>query len=270
LAVEHGVTVVPVGTAMVEQGRDLGDRTVVDLKRPSVAVVSEEPTRTTAFGAIWYLLESHYQIPFSAIKGADLMRSDLRRYNVIVLPDGSPEGYTKTFGESGVKRLKNWVSEGGTLVCIKGAARWAAGEEVDFTSARERTTIAEKTDEEDENPVSLPLVPGAMVRVNVDNRHFLGLGVDRQVTPLIRSNFLFSPTRDGAVVARIDGDSPVASGFVFEESPEILKNAPYLWHEPSGRGHVICFADDVTFRTFLHGSHQLFLNSILLPPSGKW
>ena len=48
---------------------------------------------------------------------------------------------------------------------------------------------------------------------------------------------------------------------------EPLRGAPFLWDEPTGRGHVICFADDVTFRTFLHAAQRLFLNALLLAPS---
>src|SRR5207249_10348879 len=80
-----------------------------------------------------------YDIPFTAIKGGDLGGTDLKRYNVIVLPDGQPEGYARIVGEQGVERLKNWVREGGTLVCVKGAALWASGEQVGLTATRERS-----------------------------------------------------------------------------------------------------------------------------------
>jgi hypothetical protein len=57
----------------------------------------------------------------------------------------------------------------------------------------------------------------------------------------------------------------VIAGFVFEDGREAVKGADFLWDEPTGRGHVTCFADDVTFRTFLHGAHRLLLNTLLLP-----
>ena len=53
----------------------------------------------------------------------------------------------------------------------------------------------------------------------------------------------------------------------FDEAREPLKGAPYVWDEPTGRGHVTLFADDPAFRTFLHGAHRLLLNAILLGPS---
>ena len=74
-------------------------------------------------------------------------------------------------------------------------------------------------------------------------------------------------SRAGVAWAALSG---LLAGFAFEESREALKDAGFLWDEPAGHGHVICFADDVTFRTFLYGAHRLFLNSILLPPSSRW
>ena len=273
LAAANEVEVLAANSAFVEKGKDLGDASVVDLKKPSIAVMCEPPTSATAYGAIWFLLEKTYDIPFTAIKGGDLGGTDLKRYNVIVLPDGQPEGYARIVGEQGVERLKNWVREGGTLVCVKGAALWASGEKVGLTATRERSAEPapkEKADEKKEPPKRLEAVPGAFVRVNVDTEHLLGTGIDGPVVALLRSNLVFKPAQKAARVGTIDRERPVLAGFAFEESREALKDAGFLWDEPAGHGHVICFADDVTFRTFLYGAHRLFLNSILLPPSSRW
>ncbi len=273
LAAANEVEVSVAGTAFVDAGKDLGDASVVDLRKPSIAVVCEPPTSSTAYGAIWFLLEKTYGIPFTAIKGADLASTDLKRYNVIVMPEGQAEGYSRILGDQGLERIKNWVREGGTLVCIKGAALWASGEKVGLTTARERSAEPppkDKGDEKKEPPKKLDNVPGAFVRVNVDTEHYLGIGMDSPVVALIRSDMVFKPTQKGARVGTIDRDRSILAGFAFDESREALKDSAFLWDEPTGRGHVICFADDVTFRTFLHGAHRLFLNSILLPPSGRW
>lgn len=270
LAGQEQVSVWAADTAMVEEGRDLGDRhTVVDLEKPSIAVICEEPTSPTAFGAVWFLLEQVYRVPFTAIKAADLESTDLRPYNVIVLPDGSSSGYDRVFGASAQARLKNWVREGGSLVCIKGAAQWASQERVGLTTARWRQSVPVKQGKSDaERP--LDLVPGAFVKVDLDLRHYLAMGMGKSVIGLIRSRGVFDPSEQGARVGTLDAEQPVVSGFVFDESREALRAAPFLWDEPTGRGHVICFADDVTFRTFLHDAQRLFLNAILLAPSGRW
>ena len=276
LAGTHDVELIAASSALVEAGRDLGDRSVVDLKPAKIAVISEPPTSVTAFGALWFLLERQYEIPFTAIKASDLGGVELSKYNVIVLPDGQAAGYRRAFSQELVDRLRHWVREGGTLVAIKGAAVWASGERVELTTARDRYASPPR-DESDEQegagrdeqdvPKRIDSVPGALVQVEVDADHYIGLGVGGPVAALFRSNVIFNPTRRGARVASLDGKRPVVAGFTFEEAREPLQGAPYAWDEPTGRGHVTLFADDPTFRTFLHDAHRLLLNAILLGPS---
>jgi hypothetical protein len=273
LAAENEVELFSADAALVESGRDLGDRSVVDLEVPRVAVVSEPPTSSTAYGAIWFLLEQMYGIPFTAIKGMDLASADLTKYNVIVLPDGQTSGYTRLFTSEQLERLKHWVQEGGTLVCVKGAAAWAAGDKVNLTSARDRYApppaddkAGEKSEKKDP-PKRIDTVPGAFVQLDVDGEHYLGAGIDGPLVALFRSNVIFTPSKKGALAALVNKQRPLIAGFAFDEAKEPLKGAPFLWDEPTGRGHVICFADDATFRTFLHAAHRLFLNAILLGPT---
>lgn len=271
LAKANEVELLDAPGAMVDAGRDLGDRSVVDLKPARVAVVCEPPTASTAYGALWFLLEQQYGIPFTAIKAADLGGVELSKYNVIVLPDGQAPGYARTFTQETVDRLKSWVREGGTLVAIKGAAVWASGERVALTTARDRYASAAGGDEgsakRQEPARRIDTVPGAFVQVDVDGEHYIGTGIDGPITALFRSNVVFNQSRRGARVGSLNRDRPIVAGFVFDEAREPLKNAPYVWDEPTGRGHVTLFADDPSFRTFLHGAHRLLLNAMLLGPS---
>ena len=272
LAVANEVEVVPVNAALVESGRDLGDRSVVDLERPKIAVVTERPTSVTAYGSIWFLFEQVYGIPFTALRADDVASADLGKYNVIVLPDGQAGGYASVFGSEGTGRLKRWVEDGGTLVAIKGAAAWASRPDVGLTTARDKFAPraaggGEPARERQDPPRRIDTVPGAFVSVNVDDQHYLGTGVAGPVTALFRSNVVFTPSEKGARVASIDADRPIVAGFSFDEAIGHLQAAPFLWDEPTGRGHVTLFADDVTFRTFLHGAHRLLLNAVLLGPS---
>lgn len=270
IAKTNEVELIDAAAAMVDAGRDLGDRSVVDLKPAKIAVVCEPPTSSTAYGAIWFLLERQYGVPFTAIKASDLGGVELSKYNVIVLPDGQAAGYARAFPQDTVDRLKAWVRDGGTLVAIKGAAAWASGDRVGLTTARDKYAGGsgdEPAAKREEAPRRIDTVPGAFVQVDVDAEHYIGLGIDGPVSALFRSNVVFTPTRRGARVGSLNKDRPIVAGFVFDEAREPLKNAPYVWDEPTGRGHVTLFADDPSFRTFLHGAHRLMLNAILLGPS---
>jgi hypothetical protein len=281
LAADAGVELVVAETGMVQSGRDLGDPTVVDLERPRIVVATEVPTDGNAYGATWYLFEKVYGVPFTAMRVQDLASADLRPFNVIVLPDGSPAGYARVLGEDGASRLRAWVQQGGTLVAVKGAAEWASAEKVALTTARdkfaepaapERPAADVKPDEKPrqekpEPPKRMRPVPGAYVAVDVDVEHHLGIGMGPSVVALFESDRVFLPTKKGARVAAISKERPIVAGFTFDDARSHLAGAPFMWDEPTGRGHVTLLADDVTFRTFLHGAHRLLLNAVLLGPT---
>ena len=57
-------------------------------------------------------------------------------FNVLILPDGSADAYAKAFDKDGVKKLKDWCTDGGTFICVGGGAGFAAGKKSDLTGAR--------------------------------------------------------------------------------------------------------------------------------------
>lgn len=135
LAGELGVDVQALDSARVDEGPDFGEDPHVEVVRPRLAVVTDEPTAATAYGATWFTLEQRLGIGFTPIKIAQLVAGDLGRYNVIVLPHGAPGEYHDALGERGIARLKQWMEDGGTLVLIKGAAAFATRKGVEWTTA---------------------------------------------------------------------------------------------------------------------------------------
>ncbi|HEX8475167.1 MAG TPA: M14 family zinc carboxypeptidase [Pyrinomonadaceae bacterium] len=136
LARETGVQVAAVNTGFTEKGETgVGSETVVSLRRPRIIVVADEPVGTTSYGSMWWLFD-RYGVEFTPMTINALKNTKLDRYNVIILPDGSPGQYFAAFGKGGVDTLRGWVERGGTLVCIKGAAVFAALKDVNLTSAR--------------------------------------------------------------------------------------------------------------------------------------
>lgn len=136
LATELGVEVTAVNTGYTETGEvSVGSETVVSLRRPRIIVVADDPVDQTSYGAMWWMFD-RYGIEFTPMTVSALRRAELDRYNVIILPDGSPGGYFAAFGESGIATLRGWCQRGGTLVAVKGAAVFAAIKEVNLTSAR--------------------------------------------------------------------------------------------------------------------------------------
>ena len=136
LARKTSVDVTAVNSGFNETGETgIGSEDVISLKRPRIIIAADDAVSQTSYGSIWYLFE-RYGVDFTPMSISNIKRAELDKYNVIVLPDGSPDAYFSSFGKGGVDILRGWIGRGGTLVCIKGAAVFAALKDVNLTSSR--------------------------------------------------------------------------------------------------------------------------------------
>src|ERR1017187_3868854 len=103
---------------------DLGGEHFVLLKPPRIAIFGWEPIQPYSYGAAWYLIDHVLGLRASYLDTQNLPNTDLRRYNVLVLPDGANADSLK----NGMKPLKEWVTAGGTLVAIGSSAGVFASE----------------------------------------------------------------------------------------------------------------------------------------------
>ena len=279
-----GVTFHSVSSGLTDSGPDLGSSSMVTLKRPRVAVAYGEPVSPSSVGSIGYLFEYLYGLPYTPIRPGTLTDADLTRYNVIILPDASgTPGLGDYFGVSGISKLKAWVEGGGTLVTLKGASVFAASKEAGMTTARRLfkpkpkpvpndTAASDKPaarpsggDDSEETPDS---VPGAILRVAIEPTSYLGFGYGKEGAVMVNSSLAFSPSKDGHnIVTFASKEKLRLSGFVWQESIDLLAGTAYLVEEPRGRGRVILFADDPNFRGYWESLNRMFLNSVLFAPS---
>ena len=81
-------------------------------------MLARDGTSSYDYGSIWHTLDHLLGIRHSQLNVAGLRFMDLRRYNVLVVPDGSLDGVT----EQTRAAFKTWVEAGGTLIAIAGSA----------------------------------------------------------------------------------------------------------------------------------------------------
>ncbi len=136
LARESGVEVTAVNSGFNETGETgIGSENVISLKRPRIIVAADDGVSQTSYGSLWHLFD-RFGVDFTPMTIANIKRAELDKYNVIILPDGSPDAYFSSFGKGGIDTLRGWITRGGTLVCIKGASVFAALKDVNLTSSR--------------------------------------------------------------------------------------------------------------------------------------
>jgi hypothetical protein len=227
-------------------------------------------------------LERRYQQAVTAVRVSALSRVDLRRYDVLVLPSGN---YTPALSGDALRRLKDWISAGGTVITLAEASRWAARESVGLldtrtelrdgspdteTPAPARADAARKPFDFEQaiQPTREPpeLTPGAILRVQLNAEHWLSAGTDGELQALVEGTRVFTPIKldRGRNIGIYAGkDRLLASGIVWSEAANQLPDKAYLLHQPLGQGHIIAFAEDPNYRAYAEATQFLFLNAVL-------
>jgi hypothetical protein len=100
---------------------DLGGRQWRLLARPSIALLSRGMNNMLDFGATWYLLDHRLGIRHSHLDENRIGAFDLRRYNVIYLPERW--GEESPLPAALMSALGDWVRAGGTLIAVGNSAR---------------------------------------------------------------------------------------------------------------------------------------------------
>ena len=279
---EAGVDVVAVDSAWTDRGVKLGSAHVQTLRLPRVAVIAGDGTDPNSYGAIWFMFERELGLPFTPITLTTLGRADLRKYDVIVFPDGESgeASYEEVARPDTIEALKTWVKQGGVLIGVRQGAAFLASSRFGLTTATPKG--AEEVPPEAESPDSAgkqaapggeqawesELTPGALLRIELDPDHYLSMGYGPNAAVLVYSDLVFNRSAKGSNVARFAAaDRLRLGGFAWPSALAKLAGTPYLVEEPVGRGKIILFADDPNFRLMLRGLRRLFLNAVLLSPS---
>ena len=281
IASAHGAEVIPIDDSYVEEGASLGSNSVRALRPPRVLLVYDSPGQTNSVGFARYVLEQRYAQPTVAVRASSLGRANLADYDVIVFPSGN---YSNAVNSGMVEELRNWMSNGGTMITMAASTAWAIRAELLSTTAERRGGRAvgddppsnetpdqpieylEEIVPEDEGPES---VPGAILRTLLDTEHWLSSGTDGEIGVLVQGNRVFTPMTldNGTNVGRYgDLDNLVLSGIVWDEARPQLANKAFLMYESYGSGQIVAFAEDPNYRAYTEATELLFMNAVLLGP----
>jgi len=261
LSAESGVDAYALHHGLVESGVDLGSNNIVSLKNPRVALLTEEPVSSGSYGALHYLFEREFGLPFTRVSARNLV--GLHLYDVIVLPSGN---YGSALSQAQQDAFKQWIRSGGTVVAVSGASSWLRSAKISQTKL-----LNGQPDPMDKSQRIRPQrTPGAIVKVNLNPLSFLSYGVPESVAALVRSSNICQPFEDSPaknVGVYADQNELRLSGYIWPDTERFLAGMGWLFLESYGRGKVVSFVEDPNFRASYDGLNKLFLNAILLGPS---
>jgi len=204
------------------------------------------------------------------LEDAEARAGNLRtNFDTIVIPDQPrnailnghrkdtmPSEYTGGLGEQGVKALREFVEQGGTLVCLNRAS--------DFAIEQFKLPIRDVTD-------GLPrtdfYVPGSILHIELDTNDPIGAGMPKESIAWVENSPVFEIKSDPLALARVkiiaaypkDKD-PLLSGWLL--GGDRIKGKAALVEVGLGKGRIILFGFRPQYRGQSLATYPLFFNAI--------
>lgn len=262
-----GAVVTAVASAGVDEGTDLGSNSVFFIKRPNIALIGGDGVNGTSFGFAWYAMDQRLTYPTTRVNASFIASGNLSQFTTIILPSVQGAAFDRVIGDAGRQRLVQWVRDGGNLITLDGASTWLASERVGLVRIRVKPDSV-RADSSGGAPLPAPL-PGVMARATVDTLSPLMAGINTHEIPVFTNGSrVFTVPRDlraHEAVIRYEAAPRIRlSGYFWPESAARFAESPYLWTERAGRGRVIVFAQDPTYRDQLRGLLPLFANAVFM------
>jgi len=249
-AFDSGVSLVPLRTSYPDVGRHgPGSDAVVHLRPPVVGVVYGSSGNLQG-GSLWYLLEQEIKMPYRSLS-SQAAAGNLDDYTCIVVPGSLPS--------SSIPALRTWVQAGGTLVVLDGMAS-AVGEDKFLKLSPQSGEV---------------YLPGALFRANLDPTSLLSYGYPRRkdgsvevAVPIEGEGFFKAPKSGSAITLSPDEKfRKLLCGWQWSDTETALRGTTWLVEERVGRGKVILFSQDPTYRAQYPGLYRLLMNAMILSPN---
>lgn len=119
---------------------DLGGEHFPLLEPARIALVARGTTDPNAYGEAWWTLDHEMGLRTNHLDAAALGMVDLRRYNVLIVPEVYFGDALGAAGES----VRDWVKGGGTLICVGSSAATIAHDKSELTRVRLLPDVLEK------------------------------------------------------------------------------------------------------------------------------
>ena len=225
------------------------------------------------------LVLEQFGFPYQTLKDDDITGGDLsQRLDVFILPSdtinsivgtaendendedeskefGVPPAYRSGIGREGVKAIKQFVEEGGTLLALNDACEFA----IEKLDLRVSNTLKGKSSKSF-------FCPGSTLKVAVDTNHPLGYGMSDETLILFWDSPAFEIQHSRFSeryehVVQYPERALLKSGWLVGE--DHLAEQAAMVSAQYGAGRVILFGFRPQFRAQTRGTFKLFFNALL-------
>jgi hypothetical protein len=240
-------------------------------------------------GWVRFLLE-RFEFPFSVVYAPALDAGDLAaKFDVLIFVGGAipirdaraagggggfgmpdpadiPAEYRDRIGNVTVAKtvpeLRKFLEAGGTIITIGSSTSMAYHAGLAVSNA-----LSERTADGAERalPREKFYIPGSILQVQVDNTNPLAYGITERVDVLYDNSPAFRLKPEAALksvrpVAWFDNDNPLRSGWAWGQRH--LRDAVAVMEARVGKGKLLVFGPEITFRAQPHGTFKFLFNGI--------
>jgi hypothetical protein len=229
----------------------------------------------------WIVEQEHHT--FSTVEDAEIRAGSLHpKYNSIVIPDQKPDAilqghkagamppeYTGGLGPAGVNALREFVEQGGTLVCLNRASS--------FAISQFKLPVRDVVEDVPEKEF---FVPGSILLIELDRSHPITQGMPRESIAWVEDSPVFEVVTNGRdssssvsegsagaprvpvrIIARYPADkNPLLSGWLLGEKR--IRGKAALIEVTIGKGRIILFGFRPQYRAQSLVTYPLFFNAI--------
>ncbi len=270
---QYHIEVTPIATGLNAAGVDLGSRYLRPVPIPKAMMLVGDGVAGYEAGEVWHLLDQRIHMPITKVETRMINRLKWDEYNVMVMVSGNYQMLDSSF----VENLKDWISQGNTLITIREGTEWAIKNKV--VTEELLDSDKEKSDSQQAEVKRLPYVDapehygktrvgGAIFSVDLDLTHPVAFGYEKVRLPVYRnSNVWLKPSSNPYSTVAAYSSDPHVDGYISKENlEEKLKKSASVIVSKSGQGRVVLFADNPNFRGTWYGTNRLFLNALFLGP----
>lgn len=260
-----GVKMYALQTGLATEGVDLGSPSVVNIKKPNVALLVGEGVSNNDAGEVWHLLDTRYEMQAVQIDVTNMARTKLDNYTCVVMVDG-------TYSATTAAKLKEYLSSGGTVVAFGKAVKFLKNNDlchVEFKTTLSKSFVSKEKiprrpyDKFDDDE-GAQVIGGAIFETQLDLTHPLMYGYRQDKLPVFRGDTMFMDATQNPYSSPLRYTAnPLMSGYLSNQNKELAKSSASIIVSNIGSGRVIASIDNPNFRAFWYGTNKIMANMIL-------
>ncbi|HMP30364.1 MAG TPA: hypothetical protein PKD85_12240, partial [Saprospiraceae bacterium] len=236
------------------------------LKQIKPLLIIGEGTSSLEAGEVWHHFDQKLKAPLTKVMAYKIRTTDLSRFNTLIMVSGD----YRLLDSFTIQKIRNWASEGNTLITIGTAVQWAIANKI----------VNEKLEDkpkEDSITIRYPYVQaseilgrerlgGVILKSTIDLTHPLSYGYRDAELPVYKNNLVWlSQSKNPYSTVGIYPPNPHIDGYISTSiQKQYIPKSVTSVISPVGQGRAILLTNNPLFRGSWYGTQKIFDNAVML------